>query len=300
MQQVQGLGVKAERNWRSLGISVAVHLAALLLVGAGEPGLPAGSAKGKLYALTYLGEVTGDQTPAGKASPAPPRRAAAPKAQARPEPKPVALPKPVSAKPKPAAPPAPPAARVLTSPKGDEKLAVAEAKKVEPPAKEHPAVPERQRKTEQPTPSEKPPERASNAAGQGDGGGTASEPSGSGGEALPAPPRGAGLVAALPRVVYPKAAQNAGVRGTVRLRVTVGTDGRVVKTEIERSAGEQSTPDEDKKLADLLDASARRSVERGLAVRPWLRPYALRIEVRFSGGAPEIKVLDEPVEVVGG
>ena len=128
-----------------------------------------------------------------------------------------------------------------------------------------------------------------NAAGSsphGASGGTGLEGAG---EGLPAPPRGSGLVAALPRLVYPKAAQNAGARGTVGLQVTVGRDGRLLKVEVDHPSG-----------VSLLDDYARRAVERGLVTRPWLSSYVVRVEVHFSGGAPELRVLDEPVQVVGG
>jgi TonB family protein len=96
-------------------------------------------------------------------------------------------------------------------------------------------------------------------------------------------------VAALPRLVYPKAAQNASLRGTVRLRVLIGPDGRPVRAEVEQRSGEP-----------ILDEYARRAVERGLTAQAWVSPYVIRVEARFTGGAPEVRVLDEPVEVLGG
>jgi TonB family protein len=96
------------------------------------------------------------------------------------------------------------------------------------------------------------------------------------------------MVASLPKLVYPKGAQNAGAKGTVRLRVDVNREGRPTRVEVEHSSGDRR-----------LDEYARRAVERGLATNPWVSPYVVRVEARFEGGVPEVRVLDEPVEIGG-
>lgn len=286
MEESQSLSLKADRNRRSFMFSLLVHVAALLLVRTGEPGLPTGRPNGRLYALTYLGEVTGEaRAPAGEPRPARVAPASAPRRPTvRQEAPRVAVSKHLAVKAQPAPRPTSPAAQVVTSPKGDTKLPVPDAKK-ELPTESAATTPAKvEQRAEEPQPT-----RPAEVQGEGQGAGTAPQAAGAGGEGLPAPPRGSGMVAALPRLVYPKAAQNAGVRGTVGLRVTVGGDGRPIKAEVERSSGDGS-----------LDAYAQRSVERGLVTRPWVSSYALRVEVHFSGGVPEISVLDEPVQVVGG
>lgn len=118
----------------------------------------------------------------------------------------------------------------------------------------------------------------------------AGEPAPGGGEerTVPAPPQGSGMVAVLPRLVFPKNAENTGAKGTVGLRVVVSSEGRPVRVEVERSSGERS-----------LDEYARRAVERGLVAKAWVSSYVLRVEARFLGRIPELHVSDDPVEVGG-
>ncbi|MDI6871617.1 MAG: TonB family protein [Bacillota bacterium] len=243
---------KSDHRWRSFLASAALHAAALLLISAGQPGAPGGVPE-RLYTLSYLGTVPGGGPVAEEVEvPRPPREA-----EKRPSP----APRPEA---KPPTPKAPAPGQLLASTRGEEAVPL----KAKPP----------ERSDQEPAPPE--PEGAPAAGTKGSGAGEK--------EVLPAPPRGSGMVAALPRLVYPKAAQNAGLKGTVGLRVTVGPDGRLLRVEVERSSGEQT-----------LDEYARWAVERGLSASAWVTTYVLRVEARFLGGLPEVRVVDEPVEVGG-
>ncbi len=242
---------QSNRRWpNSLLASVLLHAAALWLIGAGQLGVSQGVPGGRLYALNYLGAVAGSEA-APKVD-----RATAP---TRVEPRPAVQP----AKPARPAKPAPPAtSQLLSSSRGKETVPLP------------------------PKPGEESPQGGATPPTA-----TSAEPSGGatgGGEAAPAPPKGTGMVAALPRLVYPKAAQNAGLQGTVRLRVTVSPEGKPIRVEVERRSGEPT-----------LDDYARRAVERGLSAHVWVSPYVIRMEARFAGGAPDLRVIDEPVEVGG-
>lgn len=243
-----------ERSWASLGLSVALHVAAFLLITTGPPGVPTGVPGGRVYTLSYLGVLPGEGPGTGIA--AAPKRGQESELRRAPQPGP----RPMA---KPAGRPERPSGQLLTSPKGQESIPVP-AKTVE--TGEGPGVP-------RPRLPEEPPE-----AGNG----------GSGLPGLPAPPKGSGLISALPRLVYPKGAQNVGIKGTVGLKVVVSAEGKPVRVEVERSSGDRG-----------LDEYARGSVERGLVAKAWDTSYALRVEASFQEGIPELKVLDEPVEVGG-
>ncbi|MGE5553167.1 MAG: TonB family protein [Betaproteobacteria bacterium] len=238
-------------GWSSLLASSILHLAALCLIGAGQPGEPAGLAGGlpggRLYALNYLGVMSGGEPPPTVAQPAVSVSAA----------RPAVVP---SAPPR-AKPVKPSAGQLLTSTKGREMIPL-------------PPKPSEEAKEVKPDSGATAPvaESAGVSAGQG----------------APPPPKGSSMVTALPRLVYPKAAQNAGLRGTVRLRVTVSPGGKPIRVEVEQSSGER-----------ILDEYARRAVERGFTANPWVNPYLLQVEVRFAEGVPEVRVLDEPVEIGG-
>jgi hypothetical protein len=96
------------------------------------------------------------------------------------------------------------------------------------------------------------------------------------------------MVARLPKLIFPKGAQNSGIKGTVLLKALVGVEGGRPKVEVERSSCDKG-----------LDEYARRGVERGLLANAWTQPYVMRLEARFERAVPEIRIIDEPVEVGG-
>lgn len=254
-------------------LSVALHVAALALVSLGSPGVPWGvqGSAGDLYSLSYLGEVSG-AVRSGEGPTAAPGRAKTVEVRVEPAAKPPAnktAAKPVPRTPaKPTTnPPAKPATaasgELLSSPRGGFAVPLAEK-----PVTAKPSDP--------PKASADAPVEPAAGPGPGENGG-----------GLP-PPKGTGLVSAIPKLVYPKDAQNSGAKGIVGLRVAVNTDGRVTRVEVERSSGDRR-----------LDAYAQRAVERGLISVAWSAPYVLHVEAHFLGGVPEVRVSDAPVEVGG-
>lgn len=257
------------RGWISTAASVGLHAAAFLLIGAGQAGVPAGVEGGRVYALTYLGAVPGQSVAGAEAEASAVRQVARPPVEAKPrlgtDPKPAASVKKGGAATREKA-----SGQVLVSPRG------AEPAPLEPKAGREGATPE---------PDEAGEEESGTASALPAAGGVSGE-----GTAPAAPPLGSGMVAGLPRLVYPKNAENdpAKVRGTVVLRVSVDRDGHPVKVEVARSSG-----------WDVLDNHARRAIERDLKLNRWVNPYVISVEVRFLGREPEVRVSDEPVEVGG-
>ncbi|MGE5507983.1 MAG: energy transducer TonB [Chitinophagales bacterium] len=287
-------GKESDRFWIAATLSLVAHGALFLLLAAAPPGMPAGVEGARVYSLTYLGSLPSGE--AGSASPATAVVAAKPAAKQPPPPpvKPVYKPAPAPA-PKPAPKPAF-TAKLAAAPKLTGNVLASAKGTDEVPLPAKPAAERPQQAGPAPMPAEKPPASdhapspaasaapaAPDAPAGAPGGGEA------GGAGNPAPPpRGVMMVARLPKLIYPKGAQNSGVKGTVVLRALVGVEGGKTKVEVERSSGDKA-----------LDEYARRGVERGLLANAWTRPYVMRLEARFERGVPDVRVLDEPVEVGG-